>query len=161
MSHSFYHFHIFTDDFKQEFEKFLSPDFNLENPQVIDLRKLSIKEQQTAIALVEDFFSTQNISPHFPYPVYVLTELLEKFVVSTFKRENDLPKFFPKRHIKMGLKETHLSDKNTLLQRELKNSDTLNNNITIKNFASAHQKIFFRERERNFYESILESLKRR
>jgi hypothetical protein len=161
MGLAFYQFHIFTNDFKQELNGILTTDLNLGNPQVIDLRKLSNDEQRIATVMVEDYFSTHNLSLHFPYPIYVLSELTEKFNVTTLKRESDLPRFFSKRPGKMNVKETHLSDKNALLQREIKNSDNLNNTINLKNFSYYHHRIFIGERERYFYELILKRLNKR
>jgi hypothetical protein len=161
MGIAFYHIHSLSNAYREEIHERLSTEINLENPVALDLRNLPVADQRLALIEIETFFLTQNQSPRFPYPVYILTDLEDMAsILVTLKSPDELPKFFSKRSSKLNVKETHLSQKNSLLQRAVKNSDPLHYSEVIKDFSEAHQTIYHQERERLFYEEILGRLKK-
>ena len=157
----FYATHLLSQDYQKELQELLHPDLNLQNPVVFDLRELSTEDQEKVLRLIDSFYNDNNLTIRFPYPVYAFTTVHEKSQgVVTLGSEKELPRFFTKRSGKLNVKETHLSEKNALIQREIRNTDLGTSVKTLKDFAGAHKKIYLGEKERLFYEGILERLEK-
>ena len=159
MAQLFYVTHALSDRYQEELQELLITDLNLENPIVFDLRVLAEEDQSMAFNLIEDFFRRTNLSLHFPYPIYALTKVARgNGSLVTLRSERELPRFFTKRSGKMNVKETHLAEKNSLIQREIKNIDFAHSSKAITNYSKSHHKIYLGEQERFFCRGILENL---
>lgn len=137
----------------------LSSEMNLRHPVVFNLKALDLDQQRELIGLIENYYSSQNISFKFPYSVYLVSDhepSISKMII--VRDTTELPKFFTQRESKMNVKESHLAGKNKLLQQEVKNSDASSNIKDIANYAESHRLIFELETERKFYRSILNKL---
>lgn len=157
----FYVTHTLSTHYQEELRELLTPDLNLQAPVVFDVRELPEEDQNGARQLIEVFFRDHNLSLRFPYPVYAITKITagdDPLIGLTTERE--LPRFFTKRSGKMNVKETHLAEKNSLIQREIKNSDYAHSLKAIGAYAKSHHKIYLGEQERFFYKEILESLEK-
>jgi hypothetical protein len=139
----------------------LHPDMNLKHPVVINVKALDLDAQREIIGLIENYFSSNNLSYKFPYPIYLLSDHEVSITkVPLVHEQNELPKFYTQRESKMNVKETHLAGKNKLLQQEVKNCDTSANSGDIENYGFSHRIIFELEQERKFYRSILNKLQK-
>lgn len=137
----------------------LHADLNLKHPVVINLKSLDLDQQREMIGLIENYFSSNNLSYKFPYPIYLVSD--HEASISKVPLVNDtkeLPKFYTQRESKMNVKESHLAGKNKLLQQEVRNCDTSANVSDIENYGYSHRMIFEVEQERKFYRSILNRL---
>lgn len=137
----------------------LGPDLNLRHPVVFNLKSLDLNQQREIIGLIENYYSSQNLSFRFPYPVYLVSDhepSITKMIV--IRETNELPKFYTQRESKMNVKESHLVSRNKLLQQEVKNSDASSNIQELVNYGEAHRLIYELETERKFYRSILNKL---
>jgi len=137
----------------------LHHDLNLKHPVVINLKALDLDQQREMIGLIENYFSSNNLSYKFPYPVYLVSD--HEVSISKVPLVHDtkeLPKFYSQRESKMNVKESHLAGKNKLLQQEVRNCDTSANVNDIENYGYSHRIIFEVEQERKFYRSILNRL---
>ncbi len=137
----------------------LHADLNLKHPVVINLKSLDLDQQREMIGLIENYFSSNNLSYKFPYPIYLVSD--HEASISKVPLVNDtkeLPKFYTQRESKMNVKESHLAGKNKLLQQEVRNCDTSANVSDIENYGYSHRVIFEVEQERKFYRSILNRL---
>lgn len=137
----------------------LHPDINLKHPVVFNVKALDLDQQREIIGLIENYFSSNNISFKFPYPIYLVSDHeISITKVPLVHDANELPKFYTQRESKMNVKETHLAGKNKLLQQEVKNCDASANLSDIENYGYSHRVIYELERERKFYRSILNKL---
>ena len=137
----------------------LHPDINLKHPVVFNLKSLDLDQQREMIGLIENYFSSNNISFKFPYPIYLVSDHeISITKVPLVHESNELPKFYTQRESKMNVKETHLAGKNKLLQQEVKNCDASANLSDIENYGYSHRVIYELEQERKFYRSILNKL---
>jgi hypothetical protein len=137
----------------------LHQDLNLKHPVVINLKNLDLDQQREVIGLIENYYTGQNISFNYPYPVYLLSHHEPSITkVVLIQDQQELPKFYTQRDSKMNVKESHLAGKNRLLQQEVKNSDASANLSDMQNYGEAHRIIYELEKERSFYRSILNRL---
>ena len=146
----------------EEVTALLDPEINLRHPVVLNIKSVNLEEQKEIIKLFECFFSTKNLSFKFPYPVYILSDhdpLISKLII--LKNEKNLPPFFKKRDGKVNIKEAHLSEKNNLLQQDVKNNDAASGQSEIETYSDFHRIIFNQDSERKFYQQILNGLLKR
>ncbi len=140
----------------EELKQFLEPDLNLKRPVVFNLKSLTFDQQREVIGLTENFFTSNNISFKFPYPIYFVTDHEASITqMSLVNSVEQLPKFFTQKESKMNVKESHVLGKNKLLQQELKNNDAQQSEIEISTYGQFHKKIHELEHERLFLRSIL------
>ena len=140
----------------EELKQFLEPDLNLKRPVVFNLKSLTFDQQREVIGLTENFFTSNNISFKFPYPIYFVTDHEASITqMSLVNSVEQLPKFFTQKESKMNVKESHVLGKNKLLQQELKNNDAQQSEIEISTYGQFHNKIHELEHERLFLRSIL------
>ncbi|HXH76505.1 MAG TPA: hypothetical protein VNJ08_16155 [Bacteriovoracaceae bacterium] len=143
----------------EDLGSFLHFDLNLKHPVVFSMKHLDEDEQRELIGLIENYFVTNGISYKFPYPVYILTS--HESTISGLplvKNLEQLPKFFTPKEGKINVKESQLLSKNKLLQQEIRNGDSLSNEIEMKVFGKIHKQLFVLEEERLFYRSLLNKL---
>jgi hypothetical protein len=137
----------------------LQNELNLKQPIVINLKALNLDEQREMIGLIENYFTSNNISYKFPYPVILVSDHESSITkISLVDNIKELPKFYGQRETKMNIKETHLANKNKLLQQDVKNCDNSTNIRDIENYGFSHRIIYELEHERKFYRSILNQL---
>lgn len=143
----------------EDLTSILHPDLNLRHPVILNLQKLTLDDQREVIGIVENYFTTNNLSFKFPYAIYLISDH-EKSIshVPLVNSLEELPKFYTQRDTKMNVKEAHLSGKNKLLQLEVKNSDTDSNEKILQSYAEGHREIFELEIERRFYRKLLNSM---
>jgi hypothetical protein len=154
----YHHINVLTIQL-EDLKNFLHEDMNLKQPVALNLKQLDLEQQREVVGLIENFFSTNNHSYKYPYPVYLITDQ-ERTITNmpTVKRPEELPRFFNQRDTKINLKESHLLGRNELIQQEIKNTDTEATNLNIQKYSTIHRKIFELEKERLFYRSILNRL---
>ena len=143
----------------EDLKNFLHRDMNMKHPIALNLKHLDFDQQREMIGLIENFFVTSGLSYKFPYPIYLIMDH-EKTITQmpAVRTLEELPKFFSQKESKMNVKESHLINKNKLLQQEIKNSDAEVTQTNIDNFGSNHRKIYEMEKERLFYREILGQL---
>ncbi|MBA2404734.1 MAG: hypothetical protein H0V66_08175 [Bdellovibrionales bacterium] len=143
----------------EDLKNFLNRDMNSKHPVAINLKHLDLDQQREMIGLIENFFSTNNLSFKFPYPVYLVMDQ-EKTITQmpTVKMLEELPRLFNQKETKMNVKESHLLGRNKLLQQEIRNADAEVTQGAIQNYGTIHRKVFELEKERLFYRSILNRL---
>ena len=110
-------------------------------------------------SLIENYFSTNNISFKFPYPVYlVMAHQTTITNMPSVGNISELPRFFIQKESKINVKESHLLGRNRLIQQEIKNTDPELIQESIQNYGKIHREIYELEKERLFYRSILNRL---
>lgn len=143
----------------EDIKNILSPDINLKHPVAINLKALTLEDQQEAIGLIENYFYSNDLTFKFPYPVYLISDHEDSITrIPLVKEQSNLPKFYAQRDSKMNVKESHVVGKNKLLQLEIKNSDASAIQQAIEHYADPHKIIQSLEKERNFYRFILNRL---
>lgn len=143
-----------------ELKLVLDLELNLRHPVVLNLTSLDMDQQREVIGLTENFFISNNVSYKFPYGVYLVSD--HEPSISKMPIVNDikyLPKFFSQKEGRMNVKESHVVNKNKLLQQELRNNDSHEYTQTVNNYQLNHRKIYELEKERVFYNDILAKLK--
>jgi len=138
---------------------FLNSDMNTSQPVALNLKHFDLDQQREIVGLIENYFSTNNHSFKYPYPVYLIMDQ-EKTITAmpSVRTIEELPKFFNQKESKMNVKESHLIGKNKLLQQALKNIDIEQIHENIQNFSIMHRRVYELEKERLFYRSILHRL---
>lgn len=140
----------------EDLNSLLNREINFKHPVALSLKLLPFDQQTALVGLIENFFSTNNLSYKYPYPVYLVMDQ-EKTItrMPSVKNISELPRFFAKKETKMNVKESYLFNKNTLLQQEIMNADAELIQSNIDRFGANHRKVFDLENERLFYRSIL------
>lgn len=143
----------------EDLQNFLNPEMNSGHPVALNLKQLDLEQQREIVGLIENYFSTNNHSFKYPYPVYLIMDH-EKTItrMPSVKTVEELPKFFSQKDSKMNVKESHLIGRNKLLQQAIKNIDSEQIQENIQNYGNLHRKVFELEKERLFYRSILNRL---
>ena len=142
-----------------DLRNFLHKEMNLKHPVALNLKHLDLDQQREMIGLIENFFSTHNLSYKYPYPVYLVMDHEPTITqMPSAKSLEQLPKFFTQKESKMNVKESHLVDRNRLLQQEVMNADAHAIQENINTYGGLHRKVFELEKERLFYRSILNKL---
>jgi hypothetical protein len=156
-----YHQTILRSTDLDEVSHILSQDMNMRQPCAISLMELSMPDQLEIIGLVENYFTSNNISFLYPYPVYLIT-VHDPSVsrVPMVKSRSELPRFFAQRDNKTNVKELGMLSRNKLLQQEIKNCDSLTGQKGLASYAAYHRTIFKHESEQLFYQNLLSKLKR-
>lgn len=143
----------------EDLKNFLNREMNIKHPVAINLKHLDLDQQREMVGLIENFFSSNNLSYKFPYPVYLVMDQERTITqMPTVKTLEELPRFFNQKDTKMNVKESHLIGRNKLLQQEIKNADAESVQGSIDNYGKIHRKVFELEKERLFYRSILNRL---
>ncbi len=129
------HINIRSQSF-EDLGQILNPEMNIKHPVVFNLRALEIDQQRELIGLIENYFTTKNVSFLFPYPMYLVTDhdpsISEMPVVGAVE---ELPQFYNLKEGKMNVKETHLIAKNKLQQQEIRNADPSVTNESLEHYA--------------------------
>lgn len=154
-----YHQIILTPATLDDLEKFLAPGINLRAPQVFNLLALEPIQQRECIGLIENYFTAQEISYRFPYPVYLVTIHEASISRMPIVRDlSELPKFFSQKEGRMNVKEGHVAGKNRLLQQEIRNYDTRASQSEQERYAVLHRAIWRQEQERTYLRELLSRL---
>lgn len=143
----------------EDLKNFLHKEMNIKHPVALNLKHLELDQQREMIGLVENFFSTNNVSYKFPYPVYIISDH-ERAIsqMPVINSSEQLPKFFTQKESKMNVKESHVIGRNKLLQLEIKNADAETIHDHIAQYGKIHRQVYEREKERLFYRSVLNRL---
>lgn len=159
MSLPTYHQILLTPATVDDLERFLAPGINLRTPQVFNLLALDPIQQRECIGLIENYFTAQELSFRFPYPVYLVTiheaSISRMPIVSGLSQ---LPRFFSQKEARMNVKEGHVAGKNRLLQQEIRNADTRASLSEHEQYAVLHRAIFRQEQERTYLRELLSRL---
>ena len=143
----------------EDLKYFLNQEMNLKHPVALNLKHLDLDQQREMVGLIENYFSTTGLSYKFPYPVYLIMDHERTITqMPTVNAPEELPKFFGQKESKMNVKESHLINRNKLLQQEIKNADTEIIQGSIDKFGRDHRQIFELEKEWLFYRSLLNRL---
>lgn len=143
----------------EDLKNLLQKEMNSRHPVALNLKHLDLDQQREMIGLIENYFATSNLSFKFPYPVYLVMDH-EKTITQmpSVKNLEELPRFFAQKESKMNVKESHLLERNKLLQQEISNVNPEEAHEEIRRYADLHRKVFELEKERLFYRSILNYL---
>jgi hypothetical protein len=143
----------------EDLQNMLTDELNLRHPVALNLKHLDLDQQREIIGIVENFFVTHNLSYKFPYPIYLITDHEATITqMPTVRIQEELPRFFVHKDTRMNVKEAHLSEKNRLLQQEIKNSDAAEVYSNIAKYSANHRQIFMLEEEKMFYQGIAKEL---
>jgi hypothetical protein len=85
-------------------------------PIVIKIEHL--KDQHTALSIIEDIFRENLVSTKFPYPIYVLSTV-ENYIgdLNIIANMDNMPKFFQKRDKMLNVKEQNAINKSEDLSK--------------------------------------------
>ncbi len=143
----------------EELNDLLKKDMNLRQPVALDLLALDVDTQREFIGLIENFFMSENVSFKFPYSVYLITVHEPSIsLMPIVSEQKKLPRFFTQKEGRMNIKESHLADRNKLLQQEVSNADSSIHQSEIRSYSLFHRRIFELERERDFCLDILKKI---
>ena len=138
----------------------LNVDMNLHRPVALVCKALDRDQQREVIGLVENWFSEGLSSCRFPYAVYIVADHGEALGEVPVVREiNALPKFFHQKELNTNVKEAQIIDRSRLLRQEIRNTEPLTNQDTLKRYGLQHKKIWFLVKEAAFYDEIIQKLK--
>ncbi len=141
------------------FHHLLNKEMNLKSPVVINLKKLNLDQQRECIGIIENFYMTYQLSYHYPYPVYLAMDHERTITeMPSINEIKNLPKFFHQKDVKLNVKESHLAQKNQLIQVEISNTDTQKAKEAIQSYGQIHKQIYNLEKENNFYRMIFDKL---
>lgn len=143
----------------EELNDLLKKDMNLRNPVALNLLPLDVDAQREFIGLIENYFVSENISFKFPYAIYLIS-IHEPSIslMPVVTQLSKLPKFFQQKETRMNLKESHLADRNRLLQQEVANADSSLHQNEVKSYAQFHRTIYELQKERDFCADILSKI---
>lgn len=154
-----YQFLNLTSSNIDDLESLLKPDLNFRTPCVMNLLELDSDLQRETIGLIENHFTSQNLSFLFPYPIYILTVHEPSITrMPVVGKAEDLPKFFNQKENRLNVKESHILSKNRLLQQEIRNTDPYQNREELEAYANFHRKLFAGDRERAYLRELLTRL---
>lgn len=159
MSLPIYQTHNLKSSSLEDLDAFLRPELNLKHPIVINLKAFNSDQQRDLIGLIENYYVSNNISYRFPYPVYLLTDhetTISKMPI--IQKTEELPKFYSHAESRMNVKETHLIEKNKLLQIEIQNTDSLAGATSIARYGHYHRQILELEDQRIFMRNLITKL---
>lgn len=143
----------------EDLNQILTTEMNIKHPVVFNISALDADQQREFIGLIENYFTTKNVSFLFPYPMYIVTDhdssISEMPIVNSVE---ELPQFYNQKEGKMNVKETHLIAKNKLIQQEIRNSDPKSIDESLEHFGHIHRKIYKLDQERIFYRHLLDRL---
>lgn len=152
------HINIRSQSF-EDLGQILNTEMNFKHPVVFNIKALDQDQQREFIGLIENYFTTKNVSFLFPYPMYIVTDhdpsISEMPVIGTVE---ELPQFYNQKEGKMNVKETHLLSKNKLQQQEIRNADPSVTNESLEHYGHIHRKIYKLDQERQFYRHLLDKL---
>lgn len=130
-------------------------------PYFIKLNTKSYNETARIIDNLTKALSALHIDPHFPYPIYIISEhdiILSPF--SIFKHEDELPRFFKVKSMRLKSKELSLLQKSTILAKRVSNhriEDISNDlNIAINNQRALRDLV----KENCYYEDLVKTLEK-
>lgn len=147
---------------REDLANLLHPDLNLRQPIVFHLKNLHVDIQMEIINILESYYSTLNLSYKYPYPLYLIAHLNPCLSnITIVSDEKDLPKFFSKKETRISTKESNIAEKNSLLQKELKNSVDFKTQDMINLLGENHKKVYLLEKEIKKYRKILDHLEKR
>lgn len=137
----------------------LKKDMNLRHPIALNLLALDEDTQRDFIGLIENFFMSENVSFKFPYPVYLVT-IHEPSIsmMPIVSEQGKLPRFYQQKEARMNVKESHLADRNKLLQQEVANADSSLHASEVRSYSLFHRRIYELQRERDFCMGILNKI---
>ncbi|MBL7666155.1 MAG: hypothetical protein JNM93_13550 [Bacteriovoracaceae bacterium] len=131
------------------------------SPLVIKVDHLK-STQASALSILEEIFKNNNLSAHFPYPIYVLSSLNEyNGIFNLIRHMDELPKFYKKKEKTLNVKEQEALMKVKLFQNKVLNLDINEQMGKIKTFANEHKKLFLLSKEGSYYEMLLKKIKRK
>jgi len=161
MALPFYKFITILENDLSNFEIILKNESNRKHPLVFDTSELDPENQRKIIGHIEDFYSKQNKSHRFPYPIYILTILSRNSsnlsLISSIKQ---LPHFYHFQNLKCSEAEKKMLKANDLIQQEIINTDTQDVERNLKLFSRSHKRIALLEAERNCYQTLLKKIAR-
>lgn len=140
----------------EDLNDILKKEMSLRNPVAINLLALDEDAQREFIGLIENYFVSENISFKFPYAVYLISVHEPSIsMMPVVSQASKLPKFYQQKEGRMNLKESHLADRNRLLQQEVSNADSSLHQSEVRSYALFHKRIYEHQRERDFCANIL------
>ena len=140
----------------EDLNELLKKDMNLRHPVVLNLLALDTDTQREFIGLIENYFMSENISFKFPYPVYLVTVHEPSItMMPVVADQTKLPRFFTQKEGRMNVKESHLADRNRLLQQEVANADSSLHQSEVRSYALFHRRIYELQSERDFCMNLL------
>jgi len=143
----------------EDLNDILKKDMNLRHPVAINLLALDEDAQREFIGLIENYFVSENISFKFPYAVYLVSVHEPSIsLMPVVSQMSKLPKFYQQKEGRMNVKESHLADRNRLLQQEVSNADSSLHQSEVRSYALFHRKIYELQKERDFCADLLSKL---
>lgn len=143
----------------EDLNDILKKDMNLRHPVAINLLALDLDAQREFIGLIENYFMSENISFKFPYAVYLISVHEPSIsLMPVISETSKLPKFYQQKEGRMNVKESHLADRNKLLQQEVSNADSSLHQSEVRSYSLFHKRIYELQKERDFCSDLLTRL---
>lgn len=128
-------------------------------PAYVLLHHLNIDELSEALNNMATVLKDLKIHPHFPYPFYVITKLIDDhplFPIAGTVAE--LPRHYFKKIKRPTKKESALLNKVGILANKISNISLYERNKDIEKYKIDQRELYRATKELNFYETILEDL---
>jgi hypothetical protein len=127
-------------------------------PIVIKIEHL--KDQHTALSIIEDIFRENLVSTKFPYPIYVLSTV-ENYIgdLNIIANMDNMPKFFQKRDKMLNVKEQNAINKVKIYQNKLFNTNVPEQMKKVQDYAAKHKELYMLSREGSYLEDLLLKVK--
>lgn len=150
---------ILRSDSEQQFKQLVINVDNIFSPLIFNLLSLE-NAQARGVNLIEEFINEKNLSPYFPYPIYLLTSLKNyKGNLQILKSKNEIPKFFKIRSLKPNAKEESLITKGNMLCEKFSNFSHQESTYKIFKFNEQHKKMYLQSLEGDYLEKLIKKLR--
>lgn len=151
---------VLVSDNPQQFKKLVANVDNKYSPLVFNLLTLE-SAQGRGVNLIEEFIHEKNLSPNFPYPIYLLTSLKNyKGNLQILRTKKDVPKFFRIRDLKPNGKEESLISKSNMLSEKISNFSHQESTYKIFKFNEQHKKMYLQTIEGDYLEKLIKKLRK-
>lgn len=130
-------------------------------PTFINLLPLNENQTLDFVTKLEDYIFQNNLSPLFPYPIYLVTHFSLKSVFPHVKTKQDLPEFFFTKVKRPGMKDTQLLHKLEMKIEKIKNIRIFEMTDILKENSERQKKLYIMTKQLHFLEFLNQSLKER
>lgn len=147
------------DDKEQNFSLITLKLDNKSAPLVFNITALE-KSQARFLNLIEQFIIQKDLSPSFPYPIYVISDHENyKGNLRLIQSREHLPDFFKVSDRKPVNKEESIIKKNNMVCDKVSNFNHQESTYKILKFSEKHKKMYMQSFEGDFLEQLLKNIR--
>ncbi len=128
-------------------------------PLNIVLNTLDLEMARKAVEQLLDYLISEKISAKFPYPIYIISEVLEEHPeIEIMKTIEDVPSHFKRRVKRLTNKEQLFLNKSNSISEKLIKSQIGDINSELFKYFSKQRELFDLTKELHFYNQIFDEL---